>query len=170
MEGFNIKEILPIGFILPFILIILFEIIILYGLDFYNQRLSQEIAKLESDLQAKEEALTKNIEANEAYYRFSQVANIVEIVKHRKLLADIILKFNQLMPKFLVVNQFTFDAEKNEITIDASVNSFEDFARFYQYLSQLKELEIKSLQSPKLRENKVNFSLVLYLKPEFFKK
>ena len=164
------KNVIPWGLILPFLIIIAIEYGFSYGLNFYNQRLENEIADLEKKIKQKEESLKGGLESNQAFKIFSQAVNIVEILKNKRSLSFTINKFNQLMPKFLTLQEFIYDAEANEIEINASVPSWQVYIRFYKYLVNLKDIEIKSFTSPRLNDkNIVEFSMVLTLKPSFYK-
>ena len=169
MKNFNWKNILPWGMLMPFFLLIGFEYLVDFGLTFYNKRLNNEISLLESSLTQKEEALMQTLKTNEAFYVFSQIANIVEIVKNRASVNYVIDKFNKIMPNFLIINEFEFNAETNEIKIRGAVNSWSDYVRFHSYLTNLSDIELKSFESPKLEKNLINFSMVLLLKPSFYR-
>lgn len=169
MEDFNFKNIVPFGLLLPFILLIAFEYFLMLGLDFYNQKLNQQISNLETTLTKKEAELSQSLKDNEAFHSFSQVGNIVEILKNRKSINSVINKFNKIMPKFLILKTFEFDAEKNEININGAVSSWQDYLRFYRYLVTLPDVQLKEFPSPRLEQNLINFSMVLFLKPSFYK-
>ncbi len=166
---FGLKHLLPWGFIFPFLLIIAFELALSYGLDFYNKSLESQINNLELTLNQKEAEISGKLSSNEAYFVFSQVANIVEILKSRPSVNFVINKFDKIMPKFVVIKSFSFDADKQEIQIEASVNNWDDYVRFHNYISHHPDLELRSFTSPKLEENLINFSMVFYLRPNFYK-
>jgi hypothetical protein len=166
----NWKSIIPWGLVLPFLIIILIEYGLSYGLDFYIQRLNQQIPALETKIRQKEESVKGGLETNEAFKIFSQTVNIVEILKNRKSLSLVINRFNQLMPKFLIVKEFDYDADKQEINITAAVSNWQDYLRFHKYGSSLQVFELKNFTSPTIGENNlINFSMVFLLKPAFFK-
>jgi hypothetical protein len=163
------KNIIPWGLIAPFLIIILIEYGISFGLNFYNQKLNQDISNLEAKLKQKEESLAGGLGANSAFKVFSQAVNIVEILKNKKSLSFVINKFNQLMPKFLIIREFNYDADKQEIEISAATQSWQDYLRFHKYVTSLQAVELKSLTSPKLGENNlIQFSMVFLLKPAFY--
>jgi predicted component of type VI protein secretion system len=112
-------------------------------LDFYSERLNQQISNLENLLEQKEESLKGNLEVNEAFRIFSQALNIVEVLKERRSLSFIINKFNQIMPKFLIIKSFAYDGEKQEVKIEASVSNWQDYLRFHKYVADLPYLELK---------------------------
>ena len=163
------RNIIPWGLILPFLIIIIIEYGLSFGLDWYGQKLDGQINNLEAKIKQKEEALKGGLETNEAFKVFSQAVNVTEILKTRRSLSFVINKFNQIMPKFLSLQKFSYDADKNEIEISASVPSWQDYVRFHKYLTDLKDVELKFLASPKLSEkNTIDFSMVLILKPNFY--
>jgi hypothetical protein len=165
----NWKSTIPWGLVTPFLVIILVEYGLSFALDFYGQRLNQQISIIEAEIKKKEENLLGGLEKNEAFRVFSQSINIVEILKSKKSLSFIINKFNQLMPKFLFVKQFEYDADKQQITVVGKILGWQDFLRFYKYVNSLKELEVEEIAPPQLDENNfVNFSMVLLLKTSFF--
>jgi cell fate (sporulation/competence/biofilm development) regulator YlbF (YheA/YmcA/DUF963 family) len=165
----NWRNIIPWGFILPFLIIIGLEILISYGLDFYNQRLSSQIDNLDSVLKQKQESLAESLETNEAFKIFSQTVNLVELLNRNQPLSLIITKFNQIMPNFVNLQSFSYNADEKTIEISAITQSWLDYVRFYQYVTNLKDLELKSFTSPSLNDkNLVNFSMVFFLKPSFF--
>lgn len=167
--NFDLRQFIPLGFVFPFLVIIAVEFGLGYGLDFYNQNLNNQISNLESKITQKEAELSNKLSSNETYFVFSQLVNLVEILKNRHSLNFVIDKFNKLMPKFLVIKSFSFDAEQNEINLEASVNNWNDYIRFHYYLSHHPDIEIKSFTSPRLENNVVNFSMVLRLRPSFYK-
>jgi hypothetical protein len=163
------RNIIPWGFILPFLIIIGLELLISYGLDFYNQILSNQIVNLDSVLKQKQESLAEGLETNEAFKVFSQTVNLVELLNRNQPLSLIITKFNQLMPNFVNLKSFSYDADARTIEISAATRSWLDYVRFHQYVTNLKDLGIKSFKSPSLDDkNLVNFSMVFFLKPSFF--
>jgi len=165
----NWKSIIPWGLLTPFLIIILVEYGVSFGLDFYSQRLNQQVNELESKLKQKEEIIKGGLGTNEAFKVFSQTVNIVEIYKNRQSLNFVINRFNQLMPKFLILNEFRYDADGKQIEINASVPNWQDYLRFYKYITNLQVLEVKNFSSPKLGDNNlINFSMVFLLKPSFY--
>jgi hypothetical protein len=165
----NWRNLIPWGLVAPFLIIILIEYGLSFGINFYNQRLNQQISELEAKIKQKEESTKGGLETNESFKVFSQVVNIVEILKNRKSLSFIINKFNQLMPKFLMIKEFHYDADRQEIKITAMVSNWQDYLRFHKYVSSLQVLEIKEMTFPKLEENNlINFSMVFLLKPGFY--
>ncbi len=167
--NFDLRQFIPFGLVFPFLLIIFIELALGWGLDFYQQQLNTQINNLETQLNQKEAELSGKLSSNEAYFVFSQLVNLVEILKTKRSLNFVIDKFNQLMPKFLVIKNFDFDAEKNEISFEASVAHWNDYIRFHRYLTNHSDLELRSYTSPRLEKNQINFSMVLYLKPSFYK-
>jgi hypothetical protein len=166
----NWRNLIPWGLVAPFLIIILIEYGLSFGIDFYNQKLNQQISELEANLKQKEESTKGDLGTNEAFKAFSQSINIVEILKNRQSLSFIINKFNQLMPKFLIIKEFKYDAEKREIEVNATVSNWQDYLRFHKYVTGLQVLELKNFTSPKVDENNlINFSMVFLLKPNFFK-
>jgi hypothetical protein len=165
----NWRNLIPWGLVAPFLIVILIEYGISFGMNFYSQKLNQQINELEAKLKQKEETIRGGLETNEAFKAFSQTVNIVEILKNRKSLSFVINKFNQLMPKFLMVKNFSYDGERGEIKIDAAVSNWQDYLRFHKYVSGLQVLELKNFTPPKLEENKlIQFSMVFLLKPNFY--
>jgi predicted component of type VI protein secretion system len=165
------RSLIPWGLVLPFLIIIFIEIVIGRFLDFYSERLNQQISNLENLLEQKEESLKGNLEVNEAFRVFSQALNIVEVLKERRSLSFIINKFNQTMPKFLIIKSFAYDGEKQEVKIEASVSNWQDYLRFHKYVTDLPYLELKDLTAPKLGENNlIDFSMVFLLKPNFYQR
>lgn len=164
------KNIIPLGLVLPFLIIIFLEVIIFYGLGFYSQRLNQQITNLDSLIKQKQESLAGALENDEAFRAFSQMVNLVEVLNQKHSLSFVINKFNGLMPRFVTIKDFSYDAEQKTISISASIYGWVNYVRFYEYISNLKDyLEVKSVSSPSLDERGlVNFSVVFSLKPNFF--
>jgi len=166
----NWKSIIPWGLVMPFLIIVLVEYGLSYGLSFYNQKLDQQIKDLEVKLRQKEENLKGGLETSESFKVFSQAVNIVEILKNLRSLTFVINKFNQLMPKFLVLKSFSYDADKQEIEIAGDLPNWQDYLRFHKYLTSLNVLELKSFPVPRVdKNNLINFSMVIFLKPDFYK-
>jgi hypothetical protein len=167
----NWRNIIPLGFILPFIIVIVLEFILSYGLDFYSRSLTNQIADLESKLRQREESLAGTLTNNEFYRVFSQVVNLsgLDILNNNRSLIGAINQFNKLMPKFVSIKNFTYDREAKKISISASVPNWFEYVRFHRYITNLKELKVESLSSPSADErNVVNFSAVFSLNPSFF--
>jgi hypothetical protein len=167
----NWRNIIPIGFILPFVIVIALEFILSYGLDFYSRSLTNQIADLESKLRQREESLAGTLTNNEFYRVFSQVVNLsgLDILNNNRSLIGAINQFNKLMPKFVSIKNFTYDREAKKISISASVPNWFEYVRFHRYITNLKELKVESLSSPSADErNVVNFSAVFSLNPSFF--
>jgi len=163
------KNIIPFGLVVPFLIIIVIEYGIILALNSYNQKLNEDILTLEIRLKEREENIVGVLESNIGFKTFSQAVNVVEILKNRKSLNFVINKFNQLMPQFLIIKEFNYDADEQKIEILAATQSWEEFLSFYKYLSNLQAFEIKELVPPKLDQNNlVSFSMVLLLKPSFY--
>jgi len=164
------KSLIPWGLLAPFLIIIFIEFGLGYALNFYNQKLYQDILNLKSRIEQKEKSLEGGLGANTYFKVFSQAVNIVEILRNKKSLGVILNRFNELMPKFLIIKELSYDADKNEIEIVASTQNWQDYIRFYKYVTHLENLELKSFTSPELDENNnlINFSMVLFLKPSFY--
>lgn len=162
------RENLPLGLFMPFILIILAEVVVSYGFDYYKSGLNAKINNLESQLKIKEEGLTEKLEKTDSYFIFSQVINIVEILKNKKSPLLVINKFTPLVPNFVKVQNVAIDMEMNEITMNASVDNLISYLRVLNYFRNHPKLELKNQPSPSLTGNQVNFQMVFTLKPSFF--
>jgi hypothetical protein len=165
----KIKDYLPIGLLLPFMMILAFEGMLIYGGGFYKQSLSNKISNLETSLNSREEENLNKLTKNETYFVFSQAVNIVEILKERKDIIKIVNRFNSLMPKFLRLDNFTFNSSLNTISFSGSVQGWDNFFKFKNYLvSENKYFSGKIESGPNYNEGTVNFSAVISLKPDFY--
>jgi hypothetical protein len=164
----NLKNIIPWGLIAPFLIIVLVEYGLIFFLNFYNKSLENEINKLNSFILQKQDLLQQDFLNNPIYQSFSQIVNIVEIFKKRDSLVFIINKFNQVMPKFLTLKDFSYYSEKKEIEINGLVSNWNDFNRFYKYVDNLDIFKIKEVRDLQADEKGINFNMVLILQPKFF--
>lgn len=164
----NWRENLPIGLFLPFILIIIFEFAVSYGFDYYKQNLSLKINNFENQLKQREEGLSDKLSQTDSYFIFSQVINIVEILKSRKSPVEVINKFTPLVPNFVQVSNVSVDMDNNEISFDGSVSNLISYLRVLNYFRNHQKLELKNEPSPTIDNNQVNFQMVFSLKPAFF--
>jgi len=164
----NLKNLIPWGLIAPFLIILLVEYGLIFFLNFYNKSLENEINKLNSSILQKQDLLQQDFLNNPIYQSFSQIVNIVEIFKKRDSLVFIINKFNQVMPKFLTLKDFSYDSEKKEIEINGLVSNWNDFNRFYKYVDNLDIFKIKEVRDLQADEKGINFNMVLILQPKFF--
>lgn len=167
----NFKNLIPVGFFLPFLVIILFEIAAGYILGIVETSLSNQVVALEKAINTKEEEGVKKLISNESFVAFSQLVNIVEILKNRNLVTVGINKFNSLMPKFLMIESFDFDNDKQEISFSGSVSNLTDYIRFLNYLNSQSAFELKSITPPQISKEggAVIFSVIIKLKPDFYK-
>jgi len=170
MNNLNkLKDYVPIGLILPFLIILAVEGGLIYGLDFYKKNLSNKITILESSLNLKEEENLKKLVKDETYFVFSQSVNIVEILKQRKDVEKVIERFNSLMPKFLKLDNFNFKPSLNSISFSGSVSGWENFFKLKDYLLRENKYFVGKIESgPTYNEGIVNFSAVINLKPDFY--
>lgn len=166
----SLRELIPVGFILPFLIIIVFEFLIGFGLSFYNNSLQNQIVSLEQSLKTREEALKGKLTDNEAYQAFSQFANLIEIIKKRKSLYIIVQKFTPLIPQFVEVKKLEFDSDKNLLVLGGLVDNWLDYVRLHYYFSRQNEVIFKSFKSPKVDEKsgKIEFEFSFQLKPNFY--
>lgn len=153
---------------LPFLIIIALEFLISFGLDYYNKILESQILNLENNLQIKEEELLSKLNKNEAFFVFSQTAHIREIFQNRKSSLKMFENIKKLIPKFVTVNSFTYDADKREISFNFEVSNWSDYARFLKYIKSKPELTLKLVFPPQILENKIAFSVVLALKENIY--
>lgn len=159
-----------IGILLPFLIIIVLEVIGLYALNLLNKDFRSQIDNLESAIKNKEEDIAKAISQGEGYIVFSQLVNVVEFVKRKQSVNFFIERFNSLMPKFLEINSFSFDRNNKEITVDGYVNNLNDYIRFSRYLNGLTAVKVKSISQPYLTDGeKMKISFVISLQPDFYK-
>lgn len=167
----NFKNLVPIGLFFPFLIIILLELLSVYLLGIIETSLNNKIALLEERIKSKEEALTQELINNENFMVFSQMVDIVEILRKRNLAQNVIDKFNSLMPKFLSIEKFSFDNQKKEIVFVSNVNNLTDYVRFLNYLNHQSAFEVKSITPPNIAKEtgKVNFSVTIKLKEDFYK-
>jgi hypothetical protein len=168
----NWRNIIPIGFILPFVIIIVIEFGVLYGLNFYKQILQGRIDNLKNDIKTQQSSLAGSLEDNESYQVFSQMVNLLEILNRKHSIVSVLDEFNKIMPKFVTIKNFNYDAESNKISISGNVPDWESYVRFHQYINNLKDLRLDSFTSPTFDEknNIVNFSMVLVLNQSFYQK
>lgn len=162
------RENLPLGLFLPFILIIIFEFVVSYGFDYYKQNLSFKINNLETQLKTREEGLSSKLSQTDSYFIFSQVINIVEILKSKKSPVDVVNRFTPLVPNFVQVQNVSVDMDNNEISLDGSVPNLLSYLRVLNYFRNHQKLELKNQPSPNIANNQVNFQMVFSLKPAFF--
>lgn len=165
----NWRNTIPWGLFVPFLIIILLEYLFSFGLDWYNKSLANRISEKEKFIITKENELKKALENDDAFVVFSKAVNLVDILQNRPSLKFTIRKFNDLMPKFLTIRSFIYDAEKNEIEFNGSVNTWFEYMKLYNYVSNHSDWELKSFTSPQQGENFINFNMVLNLKPSFYK-
>lgn len=168
MEDFKIKNIFPVGIIYPFLILIALEYLLIFVLNFYNQKLTNQISSLEVSLTSKEEELFNDLNSSEAFFSFSQIFNIVEIFKNKKSVSLVINNFKKIMPNFLIVKTFEFDVENNELKIQGATRDWQSYIKLIGYLNNLTDIKVKELSSPKFENNFINFSMVLLLKPTFY--
>jgi len=171
MERFKISEIIPIGLLLPFLIILAIEFIFIYGLSFYNQNQENFLSQKKSELDRKENEILNRIKNNESYFVFSQYANVSSLAQQRISLNTILEKFNASMPKFLIIKSFSYDEENKEINLSLSFRTWDEYLKFRNYLQKTAKFKIKNETYPLIDEKSgsLNFSLILNLTPEFFK-
>lgn len=162
------RENLPLGLFIPFILIILVELIVSYGFDYYKSRLSTQINNLESQLNRREEGLSDKLAKTDSYFIFSQVINIVEILKNKNSPLTVVRKFTPLVPNFVNVQSVDINMETSEITMGASVPNLISYLRVLNYFRNHPKLELKNQPAPAMSNNQVYFQMVFALKPAFF--
>lgn len=166
-----LKNLIPFGFFIPFLTIILVEILVVYLLGVVETSLNNQIVAIEKTIKTKEEEVVKKLTDNESFVVFSQLVNIIEILKKRKSASVVIDKFISLMPKFLIIDSFNFDNEKQEINFSGSVSNLSDYIRLLNYLNNQSAFELKSITPPSISKESgtVSFSVVISLKPDFYK-
>ncbi|MCS7200892.1 MAG: hypothetical protein NZ822_01950 [Patescibacteria group bacterium] len=164
----NWRDVLPIGFLLPFLVIILLEVGVSYGFDYLKRNIDSKITNLESQLKTREEGLADRLEKNDAYFVFSQVINIVEIIKNRRSPLEVVNKFTPLVPTFIKVQEVRIDMDNNEIVMMASVANLVSYLRALNYFQNHPKLELKNKPSPNISNEQVTFEMVFALKPTFF--
>lgn len=169
MQNFKI---IPIGFILPFIIFIIIEYLIIFGLNSYQQKIDAQIASLEAKIKAEEAGLPSELAKNEAYQIFSQFVNIIEILKKRKSAFFVFNKITPLIPKFVEVKKVAFDADSDELILEGSVNDWLNYIRLYHYFSSQPDLILIKFASPKFdpKTQKVDFEFTFKLKPTFYQR
>ncbi len=171
MERFKISEIIPIGFLLPFLIILSIELLFIYGLSYYNQNQENFLNQKKEELDRKENEILNKIKNNEAYFVFSQYANASFLAQNKISLNTVLEKFNASMPKFLSIKNFNYDDEEKEISLNLSFETWEDYLKFRNYLQKTSKFKIKKESFP-LKDEKsgnFNFNLTLILTPDFFK-
>jgi hypothetical protein len=166
----TLKNLIPPGVLVPFLAIIVFEVLVSNLLTFYGNSLQNQTISLESKIKAKEGEIAKQILAEDSFVAFSQIVNIVEISKNRKSVIPVLEKFNSLMPKFLTLESFNFNEEAQEISFQGNIDNTLNYIRFLNYINNHQAFEVKSITPvgiPKV-EGKINFSATIKLKPSFY--
>ncbi len=166
----NLKDLIPFGVLLPFLIIVGLEILGSYFLDIFNNSLNNKIFLLESQLKNKEEEIINKLKVDDSFVVFSQTVNITEILKRRNSVKKVIDRFNSLMPKFLDLSQFNYNNKQQEISFSGSVNNLENYLRFSKYLDNHPLFELKFISPPNISKEsgKVDFSVTIKLKPGFY--
>lgn len=171
MERTKISDILPIGALMPLLVVLGIELLFSYGLAYYNNFQENQIQEKTQNLTQKENEILNKIKTNEGYFVFSQYANIAELAQRRYSVNQIIEKFNKLMPKFLIVKSFAYDDEKKEINLKLSTVNWDDYLKFIDYLEKNPNLRIIENPSPEYNTQSqlIDFTLQIQLTPNFFK-
>ncbi|MER3570079.1 MAG: hypothetical protein C4348_00475 [Patescibacteria group bacterium] len=171
MERTKISDILPIGALMPLLIVLGIELLFSYGLAYYNNFQENQIQEKTQNLTQKENEILNKIKTNEGYFVFSQYANIAELAQRRYSVNQIIEKFNKLMPKFLIVKSFAYDDEKKEINLKLSTVNWDDYLKFVDYLEKNPNFKIIENPSPKYNTQSqlIDFTLQIQLTPNFFK-
>ncbi|MFZ8806437.1 MAG: hypothetical protein ACO2OW_02620 [Minisyncoccia bacterium] len=171
MERFKISELIPIGLLLPFLIILGIELLFVYGLSYYNQSQENFLNQKKVELDRKENEILNKIKNNEAYFVFSQYANASFLAQNKISLNTVLEKFNASMPKFLNVKNFSYDEENKEVNLNLSLRSWDEYLRFRNYLQKTAKFKIKKESYPQYDQKSGNltFNLTLTLTPEFFK-
>lgn len=172
MDKTKISEIIPIGVVLPLLIILGVEFLISYGLEFYNSRQIAVIEEKKSFLTSKENEILNKLKNNEGYFLFSQYANISKLAKERFSFNLLLDKFNALMPKFLIIQNFGYDSQNNLISLDLKTKTWDDYLKLITYLKNNEYFSIEKANDPKFNEKEgvVEFQLTLKLKNKFFQK
>jgi len=172
MERSTISQILPLGIILPLVILLGAEFLVSTGLRFYNNHQQNVISEKKSLLDQKENEILNKLKNNEGFFVFSQYANISELAKNRYSFNLLLERFNLLMPQFLIVKNFSYDDENKTITLKVSTLNWDDYFKFYTYLKNNDYFKIDKIDDPKLNEQTqtIDFNLTLKLKPKFFEK
>lgn len=168
----NIKNIIPVGLVFPFLLILLIEFGIDMGLQSYNSKLEQDKDGLIREINNIKNKSGDEINKRPEFNFFSRLINVSTLIKERKRIKDVIDSFNKMMPIFVDISNFNYDAEKQMITFQASVSNWKDYVRFYKYLYNQNKIYVDSFSLPTGDETigKINFSVSIILNSNFFEK
>jgi len=173
MERFKISEIIPIGFLLPFLIILGIEILFSYGLSYYNKRQENFLNQKKIGLDEKENEILNKIKNNEAYFVFSQYANVSFLAQNKISLNTVLEKFNASMPKSLNIKNFSYEEKNRELNLNLSLSfkSWDEYLKFRNYLQKTAKFKIKEESYPQYdqKSGDLTFNLSLILTPEFFK-
>lgn len=167
----SLRNNIPVGLVLPFIIIILAEYLILFGLRYYNNRLDYQIGNLRNQLDEKEKNIKNILARNDYYLVFSQSVNMMEILrlKETKSLNFVINRFNQLMPNFIQLDRFSYDSDKNEIIISGYVDSWTNYIRFHNYVNNNPSFTINNFVANLDKEKGyIKFNMNLSLNSNFY--
>jgi hypothetical protein len=164
------KDVLPIGFVLPFIVIIIVEYIVFYFLDYVENSFLEKIALLEDSIKAKENEVSALTAKSESFNVFSQFVNVIEILKQRKPIAVIIEKFNASMPSFINIENINIDNQNQIITFSGRVNNLIDYLRMLKYLKTGNEFfKLNSISHSQLSgEGPITFSATVKIQPQIY--
>lgn len=166
----NIKNLVPAGFIFPFLIIFIVEYGVIYFLKIVENSFSNQITVLEDRVKSKENEVSTIMIQSDSFFVFSQVVNVIEILKQKKSVSVIIEKFISLMPNFVGLKNITIDNQNQEININGEVNNLTDYVRFANYLNNNQYFKLKSITPPQISEadNKVSFSVTIKIQPKVY--
>ncbi|BCX15578.1 MAG: hypothetical protein KatS3mg097_470 [Candidatus Parcubacteria bacterium] len=168
----NIKNIIPVGLVFPFLLILIIEFGIDMGLQSYNSKLENTKNSLINEIKDIKNKSGDEINKRPEFNFFSRFVNVATLIKERKRIKDVIDSFNRIMPTFVDISNFNYDAEKQQITFQASVSNWRDYVRLYKYLYSQNKIRVESFSLPTGDEatGKINFSIAIILNSNFFEK
>lgn len=171
MERGSIFEKIPINYVLPFVVILILEFLISFGLNTYKNALNNQISNIEMEIGSKEKEFLPQLQKSEGYYYFSKADYINKIVSQRKSVFQIVSKLKEFLPKFVNLESLSVDTLDETVDMKLSVNSWTDFSRFVKYFSNHPDFDLDNLSSPSLSEKDrtINFQVKIKLRPTFYK-
>lgn len=124
----------------------------------------------EKDLEIAALAESVPVEEQEALIKFySQLANLQEILNQHVIVSKIFPVLEKYTNKKVFYNGLGLNSKTRELTLDSVADSYEILAQQLEAFKQAPEVERLVINDSGVKDNKVNFQLLLTLKEQVLK-
>lgn len=154
---FNSK-LIPWKYLSLWLGIILIEVILIFGLDFYQKSLQDKIYDFENQISVTQRDLSDLLQNSEYLKTLGQYLGLKEILNQRVNISELLDSFASQMPKDMSLDSLNIDVEKRLMDLRGTFSSWQDYLQAVVYFRNNTKFKLEDQGNPLWQDDKVRFN------------